>query len=194
VRAVKTLLAVVAGTTLLAVLAVTAGATRLASSETRIVARFSNAEFSGPFGTSRCPITLEGSFHEGTIVKTLGRLLGFITGGSIGVCPSGSATLLTESLPWHMAYLSFTGSLPNITSLSTNLIGFGLRVRTGMESCLIRSTTTEPVKLTFNREPGGVLTSLELGGSIRTGPECFSVRGTLRGESDGLSAGRLTLI
>jgi len=48
----------------------------------------------------------------------------------------------------------------------------------GFVTCLRRSTATEPAIITYNREVGGVATTSEIGGSIRTGPECFGQVGS----------------
>jgi hypothetical protein len=69
----------------------------------------------------RCPVTLEGSFHSATIRKTAGALIGAVTKGIVNAaeppCAGGHATVRQESLPWHVTYESFRGTLPNITSV-----------------------------------------------------------------------------
>ena len=76
----------------------------------------------------------------------------------LGACASGSATLLTETLPWHVQYASFAGTLPNITAVRYNIIGFARRIREiiGL-TCLFRSTTAEPMAWTDNRDASGVI-------------------------------------
>jgi hypothetical protein len=68
-----------------------------------------------------CPVTLEGSFHSATIRKTAGALIGAVTRGIVNgaepPCVGGHATIRQESLPWHVTYESFRGTLPNITSI-----------------------------------------------------------------------------
>src|SRR5438270_3751470 len=112
----KLLLAVVGATVLLGALVGTASAARLSNSSTTFRATWTSAEFSGGFGTPRCSLTLEGSLHSATIVKTRGSLVGYITRASVGPCVNGSATVLTATLPWHVQYDSFTGTLPSIAT------------------------------------------------------------------------------
>jgi hypothetical protein len=70
----------------------------------------------------RCPITLEGSFHSATIRKTPGALMGAITkavvNGAEPPCTGGRLTILQESLPWHVTYASFRGTLPRIEEIT----------------------------------------------------------------------------
>jgi hypothetical protein len=63
-----------------------------------------------------CRLTLEGSLHARTMAKVAGSLIGYITRVRTGQCTVGT-TLLTETLPWHVRYESFSGTLPNITLL-----------------------------------------------------------------------------
>jgi hypothetical protein len=60
---------------------------------------------------------MEGSFHTQTIRKVEGALLGYISRASNGACRGGSATITQTSLPWHITYEGFRGTLPRITEL-----------------------------------------------------------------------------
>ncbi len=93
-----------------------------------------------------CEVTLEGSFHSGTIRKVERALIGHITRASVGRCPTGTSTLLTETLPWHVQYLGFEGRLPAITGVHLILIGVALRLREAVfgRTCLKRTTEAEP--------------------------------------------------
>jgi len=134
--------------------------------------------FSGLFGTTSCQLTLEGSMHERTIPKVRGWLVGFGTRARLGSCASGTATILSETLPWHEEYAGFRGTLPNVIAIIANFINVSGRVReTGGITCLFRSTATEPVVVTRNVS-SGTITSAEIGGSVRTGAECFGAAGT----------------
>lgn len=180
----KLLLAALGATVLLCALVSTASARSLSSSSQTLRSTFREVRFRGLFGLANCAVTLEGSLHSRTIAKTPGLLMGYITAAiKEPICTSGAATILTETLPWHVRYLSFTGTLPNITSIRVNVIDSAWRIReNGGITCLARSTPTEPALGTFSREAGGALTTSEIGGSIRTGPECFNQVGTF--ESD----------
>ncbi len=178
----KLVFAVVGATVLLGALVTTASANRLSQSSSTLRATWTAAEFSGGFGTVRCSLTLEGSVHTRTITKTSGLLIGYITRASVGPCASGSATVLTASLPWHVRYNSFSGTLPSISSITTNVVGSAFQIKepTFGITCLATSTATEPSTGTYTRESGGTLTSVGLGGTIET--SC-GIRGTLGGAS-----------
>ena len=96
--------------------------------------------------TVRCPVTLEGSFHGRTLAKSLGSLVGLITRAIVRneSCTNGRATVLNETLPWHLTYQGFTGTLPNIATIRVNLIGAAFQIETGSNTCLAVTTTEEP--------------------------------------------------
>ncbi len=110
-----------------------------------------------------CPVTLEGSFHERTLAKTSGALVGHITSASIQNerCQEGHATILEESLPWPVLFDSFSGTLPSITSVRHLLIGAGFQVEPGLEIvCLAETSMRSPAAGEATREAGGDITSL----------------------------------
>lgn len=194
----KTLLALAGATLLLGALVGIASAGRLSTSNQSLRATFAPLEFSGGFGTTRCPVTLEGSFHQRTTSKVAGSLVGYITSAAAGACSTGSVTVLTETLPWHIRYASFTGTLPNITAIRATVTGTAFRIReVGGVTCLARSTEAEPVTILFNREASGAITSATAGGVIAAGAECLGIRGTMAGTSNSLtvanSATRITV-
>jgi len=188
----KLLLAVVGATVLLGALVSTASATHLRSSTQSFRATWTRSEFTGGFVAARCNLTLEGSLHSATINKTAGSLIGYITRASVGPCESGSATVLTATLPWHVQYASFTGTLPSsIATIVTHVIGAAWRIREGGFSinCLTTSSAGEPSVGTYNLT-GGSVTSVTLGGTTN----CEGINGTLRGTSATNSAQTITLI
>jgi hypothetical protein len=146
----------------------------------------------------RCPLTLEGSFHLRTIVKSAGSLIGYVTRATVGVCESGAAaTVLQSTLPWHIQYSSFIGVLARITSIRANVIDAGMRVREAFVTCLFRSTTTEPLVWTFNRlMPINEIASANFTGEI-SNTECFFPRSAVNANSTSVtvlnSATRITL-
>lgn len=96
-----------------------------------------------------CPLTLEGSFHERTLAKTIGSLIGYITRASLneGLCTGGGATYLRETLPWHVRYAGFAGALPNVTAITTQIIGLSFIQRQPEifeVRCLYRTSSTNP--------------------------------------------------
>jgi hypothetical protein len=108
----------------LAVTTTTAG--RLSTSSTKFRATWNRITFlgSGSGISLTCRLTLEGSFHSGTIRKVPGSLIGAVTRGIIdsancrGTNEPSSATVLQETLPWHVTHESFGGTLPNITEIT----------------------------------------------------------------------------
>ena len=144
-------------------------------------------------GTVECEVILNGTSHSNTIAKTANSLIGFITAGNVNRCSRGSATILRETLPWHVQYASFTGTLPVIGSISTRVIGGSYRVQepTFSINCLSRTSTTEPSFGTYNRNTAtGAITSATVSGSIR----CGEFNGVLEGNSSSITAHTITLI
>jgi hypothetical protein len=145
-----------------------ASANRLRYSSTTWKSQFGFAEISGGFGSFRCSLTLEGSLHSATITKTPEALIGYVTRASIGPCPNGSATVNTSSLPWHVRYESFTGTLPNITGFRTKVFGLELSIRETFGITCTISRTAEHSTGTYTLGAGGVITREDLGGTIPT--------------------------
>jgi hypothetical protein len=110
-----------------------------------------------------CPVTLEGSFHERTLAKTRDALVAHITAAAVdnARCQEGHATILEESLPWHVLFASFSGTLPSITSVRHLLIGAAFQVEPGLGVvCLAETSTEHPAAGEATREAGGNITSL----------------------------------
>jgi hypothetical protein len=181
----KLFLAAVGATMLLGMLVSSASARNLSVSNQSIRASFSSVEFHAPFGTTRCHVTLEGSLHSRTMTKLAGSLMGYITSAILGTCPVGTATILRETLPWHVRFSGFNGNLPNITSLITHVVGASWRVREpGGITCHARSTAAQPAIGTYHRNTiTHRLEEVDIRGTIRTGAECFGAEGTFRSES-----------
>jgi len=109
--------------------------------------------------TVRCAVTLEGSFNLLAIEKVAGTNIGSITRASLGGCTGGTATVLTEGLPWELTYDSFTGTLPNIASIRERVLGAAIQVRNELATCLARSEARNPLYViaATTREAGGLL-------------------------------------
>jgi hypothetical protein len=92
----------------------------------------------------KCNVTLEGSFHSRTIVKTLGALVGYVTKGMTGSCTENSATVLTATLPWHITYEGFSGRLPTIARIRLLLrhTAFITQIFGGLAECLYQDAGT----------------------------------------------------
>jgi hypothetical protein len=176
----RALFAVVVAAALLGALVATASAARLSSTSQTIRATFARVSFAGGFGTNECALTLEGSFHSRTIAKTAGVLAGYVTSAILGSCIRGRGTILTASLPWHTRYASFAGTLPNITAIAATITGPQWQIQEPVfgVTCLASGGT---LTATFNREAGGALTTIVLGGSS---PTNCGISGTLSGTSN----------
>jgi hypothetical protein len=154
---------------LLAIAISSASANRLSLSNRAIRATWQILEFSEPegaFSAVRCPVTIEGSFHSNTIRKVVGSLIGYITRAAVnsGACTNGRATVLLESLPWHVRYRGFSGILPNIELLQLGLIraAFRINVRILFEFfCLATTTTANPAVGNANLGAGGVVNTID---------------------------------
>ena len=94
-----------------------------------------------------CEVTLLGSFHENTITKTPGLLVGHITHASVDSegCNNGEAFVQEESLPWEVNYESYAGTLPNITRVRLQLINAAFEIESGLgPHCLAITSRANP--------------------------------------------------
>jgi hypothetical protein len=121
-----------------------------------------------------CKVTIEGSFHSATLSKVCGQLVGYVTeaeaerpcvGGEAwvlnGIERLSNGTTTTNTLPWHIRYNSFTGTLPNITGIRLQLIGASFLIRAPVNNgCLIKTTEARPAFGIVEREAGGNVTGL----------------------------------
>ncbi len=186
------LLALVAAFTLAATTG-RAGAEVLSIGSSTFRVAWSSWSFAGGFGTVRCPVTLEGSFDPSVFEKVAGGPIGAVARAASGACASGGMTVLSETLPWEVQYSSFAGMLPNITELTTSVIGaaFIIREPSFGITCLARSTSANPMRLGATRESGGALTTVAAGGTI---PTSCGVNGTPSGSGNVTQAGSSTRI
>ena len=119
-------------------------------------------ELSSTAGTGpiRCPLTVEGSFHSATARKTVGALVGYVSRGTAltGACTAGRATVNQASLPWHVRYRGFTGTLPTITGVAIGMIGMEFTVNTAGINCTTRTTAEEPAVGIMHLAAGGGIT------------------------------------
>ncbi len=187
----KLLLAVVSAAVLLGALASAASARNLSNSSQTNVALWRVMNFAGGIGGAvECEVKLSGSFHSRTIAKVTTTLIGYITEGTILSCRRGSATINQSSLPWHRRYRSFTGTLPNITSLAETVSGAEWTVR---EPSGITCTVTGATATGTYAVSAGTITRAAVGGTSRCGG---FFTGTLSGEETNVTNGagaRLTL-
>lgn len=166
----KRVLAAIAATLLLAVAVDSATAGRIAPSELGFRLTWGPARLTGITPAS-CNLTLEGSFTSGTIQKAAGLTIGQISSASVGSCSQGSFTALAATLPWTVAYKSFTGTLPNIERMYVTLLGVSLN----LNGCLSTSTSGSPVNGYFTRQAGGTVSSFTV---VETLLGCWGWEGT----------------
>lgn len=171
----RVLLALIGATVVLGATVGTASAALSTSSQT-IRAVWREIVLRSAFTTSNCNVTLEGSLHSRTIIKSIGSLIGYVTRADLGACASGRVTILRATLPWHIRYDSFAGTLPNIVSRTVTIKGASIALT--FPECLFRTTTAEPATATFNRNASGELVSVTTGGTIRTACGPVTLSGT----------------
>jgi hypothetical protein len=145
----KLALAALAATMLMSFAASTASARRIFLSNQRWLAIWPVLTLSAPTAgnTIRCPVTLEGSFHSATLSKVSGQLIGYVTQGRVNepACTGGNARVEAASLPWHTLFISFSGTLPIISSVRLSLINATFEVEPeGGPFCRTKTTTREP--------------------------------------------------
>jgi hypothetical protein len=101
-------------------------------------------------------------------------------------CETGLVTVLTETLPWHIAYASFGGILPNITRLQFSLIGGSVLIEVLGSRCLARSTIEQPAAVEEVLGSGGRVEGIIPDSNLR-----IPLRGGLGGFGCPASSGAL---
>jgi hypothetical protein len=121
-----------------------ASASRLSISNQNLSRAYLPSLRFGAFGITAadCAVTLDGSFHSATIAKVNRALIGHISLASVGRCVTGSATVLRETLPWHLQYGGFQGTLPTPKPI-VRIVRLSVRLGTG---CLMTSTEEAPAR------------------------------------------------
>lgn len=146
----------------LALTAATAPANRISISNRniRIVWNKLNVTDAGGIVNVECDVTVEGSLHSSTITKTRGGLIGYVTRvPQPQNCIGGGGTVLQETLPFHIRYDSFLGTLPRFGGERLQIVGATFRMNVGFE-CLYKATAEEPVYMIDNVEANGLITGL----------------------------------
>lgn len=149
-----------------ATVAAIAGARNISMSDSAIRATFREFRSGGSGGSVdiRCPLTLEGSFHSRTYAKVRGTLVGQITRAAMGHPCTGTGgdmyvlngvevqegRTVANTLPWHVRYFSFNGTLPRLSAVTLDIIGFSWIYPPFGEVCLYRSTETNPARFVWN--------------------------------------------
>jgi hypothetical protein len=141
----KFILAVLCGSAVALAAVGMASARNLSISNSSIRMTWARLEFRTERTTSKCEVTLEGSFHSRTMQKVRETLIGLLTRADVTSCEGGRVTFLTGTLPWHMRYRSFSGTLPAFTGVAINNVGMAwlMEPMPGI-SCLYRATEGQP--------------------------------------------------
>ena len=173
-RPVKAASTVVAATLLLAVAVGSTSARSLSTSSQQFRVTWRVLEL-GSEVLIRCPVTMEGSFVSRTIGKVARSLVGAITrvsvkqeactGGTVAAfngVESYNGSTTTNTLPWHVSYESFTGTLPNITALNLLFGRFRFGTRDAGGICTGQYGMPEDnIVFSLAREAGGRITAIE---------------------------------
>jgi hypothetical protein len=150
----------------------------LRPSTTTVTATTSNLIIVSSAANVSCPVTLGISLHR-TLAKVERTLAGLVNGVTVGGCTdsvgtAASARALTETLPWHLVYRTFLGTLPNITGVEVEVQGIQILSRTGEPfggniGCLYRASLRSlagpnpATSVTVPRQPLTLVRQLEMG-------------------------------
>lgn len=185
---VKLTITGILATAALAALVGSASANRLSITNRNIRVVWSSLEFIGASTTIRCRATFEGTLHSNSITKVEASLIGYVTAARIAhPCTGGSAwayngteanealpvSTLPTSLPWHLLYGRFSGTLPAITSVEMTLNQARFLVRASFFGinllCMYRSAPARGlIRLRANLGAGGVISSFEITEAIES--------------------------
>jgi hypothetical protein len=186
-RVRRLLLGAVLTASLLTLACSSASAIQLSVSEPTFRVVWTPARFVFSGVTLSCNVTLEGSFHRTTFTKVERSLIGYVTRATPSSCSAGTMSVLTETLPWHVQYGGFTGTLPNISTMTLRIIGMSARWTFLSLVCLGRTEANTPAQLIAERNGSGTITSFRWDESMPiplTGTSgCSSIRGRLGGTS-----------
>jgi len=173
-----------------------AAASSVSANRLSLRARFStfrmiwnSLEFSNTAGEGvvRCPATLEGSFHSATIEKVRGALIGHVTRAALGACEGGQAAAVQGSLPWHLQYESFRGTLPNITLVNLLLIRASFQITESELTCTGTTEAGAPARLRWTVRESLKFESVAFDETLRItlhgGIFCEFISGMLAGSS-----------
>ena len=193
----KLLLVAVGVTVLLGAFLSSAFARNFSVSEQRVTSLWTLLRISGGFGTVECEVKLSRSFHTRTFTKSVGSLIGYITEGTVLRCRNGGATVNQASLPYHLRYGGFTGTLPNITGQREifSALEWAIREPTFGIICTVRRSESGTTGVTY-AVSSGTITSTTVSSE---GTRCEGVAGTFSGTTTNVTTpggarGTITLI
>ncbi len=178
----------------------TAGRLSVSSRSFTIVWTSLTKSTTGGVGPIRCPVTLSGSYHSATFAKVIGVLIGYTNRASVAgpSCTGGRVTINQESLPWHVQYEGFRGTLPNIPEFDVGLVRAKLTIDSGGIVCTAQSTAANPWIFLWNLSSGRATSvtpdrtaTIPLRGAFLCG---FAGNSTIEGTSSSVTASTITLI
>jgi hypothetical protein len=104
-----------------------------------------------------CPVTMEGTFHSRTFVKTLELLIGHVTAAASAPMANcmGGRIIPDVTTPWNIRYSGFTGTLPAITSVKVRIVSMRWRIFDGLNECILTTEAAKPFKGAFNINAAG---------------------------------------
>jgi hypothetical protein len=154
-----------------------AAARRIESSNQQFLALFRELTFQSGGSNVVCEVNFEGSFHSRTLSKVREQLMGYITEASIHrnaeercIAFSGwllngvervNGVTLPNTLPWHMLYNGFEGTLPRITGITYLVREVGVLILGPLGiRCLYRATAAFPLEGKIEVEVNGAVTGL----------------------------------
>jgi hypothetical protein len=163
---------------------------------TGVSARSTALTFTDEESTFRivCEVTLTMDLQR-EIRKEVGALVGNVTNVTVANCRGGTVRVLAPEAgrPWRATYVSFTGTLPSITSVRLELRGTGFLVEAffGAAQCLYGgnaqgTTVGNPVSEIRAEERVGIPLVTRLGGiacparGVFRGTFALSARPTMR--------------
>jgi hypothetical protein len=160
----KLVFTALAATLLLASVVSSASGSNLRVSSQRFRVTWSRLEFIEPVTriAVRCQVTLEGSFHSATIAKVERLLIGAITRANVKEesCTGGRGRPNTETLPWHVTYENFTGTLPNIATVGLLLSRASFIIEVPLVCTGRYGIPPDNISGSATREAGGGITTL----------------------------------
>ena len=158
----RTSTAVLAAALLLAAAVSSASARSLSVSNQNIRVTWASLEEVGGI-TIRCRVTMEGSFHSRTIVKAARTLTGAITRATVDEanCTNGTERPRNETLPWHLTYEGFAGTLPNINAVFLLLSRFRFSLNVPGICTADYGIATDNITTRANVNASGEITTLE---------------------------------
>ena len=157
----RALTTALAAALLLAAATNTATARSLSISNQNVRGTWASLEFNSSV-VVRCRVTLEGSFHTRTVAKVARTLVGAVTRATVDEanCTNGNGRPRNETLPWHITYEGFTGTLPNISGVFLLLSRFRFTLTVPGLCTADYGTATDNITGRVNLS-GGEITSLE---------------------------------